>query len=53
MILWASLCPLGSLLLEELHKTLLWIVGFIALLCVGALLDPHLTVPGLPDDLIT
>ena len=53
VILWASLCPLGSLLLEELHKTLLWIVGFIALLCVGALLDPHLTAPGLPDDFIT
>lgn len=53
VILWAALCPLGSLLVEELHKTLLWIMGFIALLFVGALLDPHLTAPELPDDLIT
>jgi adenylate cyclase len=53
VILWAALCPLASLLLEELPKTLLWLVGFIALLIAGALLDPHLTTPGLPDDLIT
>ncbi|MBV9599256.1 MAG: adenylate/guanylate cyclase domain-containing protein [Chloroflexi bacterium] len=53
VILWASLCPLGSLLLEELHKTLLWIAGFITLLCVGALLDPHLRAPQLSDDFIT
>ena len=53
VILWAALCPLASLLLEELRKTLLWILGFIALLIVGAVLDPHLTAPGLPDTLIT
>ncbi len=53
VILWAALCPLGSLLLEELHKTLLWIAGFIALLCVGALLDPHLRAPMLSDEFTT
>jgi adenylate cyclase len=53
VILWAALCPLGSLLLEDLYKTLLWIVGFLALLVVGGVLDPHLTAPGLPDVLIT
>ena len=32
---------------------MVWIVGFIALLVVGGVLDPHLTAPGLPDALIT
>ena len=53
VILWAALCPLGSLLLEELRKTLLWIVGFLALLFAGALLDPLLTMPRLPDGVVT
>ena len=42
VILWAALCPLGSLLVEELRKTLLWIVGFVALLVIGALVEPYL-----------
>jgi len=49
VIIWAALCPLGALLLEELRRTLLWIVGFIALLVVTALLQPHLTPAHLPD----
>jgi guanylate cyclase len=53
VILWAALCPLGSLLVEELRKTLLWIVGFVVLLVIGALLEPYLVPPGLPDDLVT
>ena len=42
VIVWAALCPLGSLLLEEPRRTLLWIVGFVALLPITALLQPHL-----------
>lgn len=38
VILWAALAPLGSLLLEELRYTIGWIVGFVALLVVGAAL---------------
>jgi len=53
VVLWAALCPLGSLLVEELRKTLLWIVGFVVLLVIGALLEPYLVPPGLPDDLVT
>ena len=53
VILWAALCPLGSLLVEELRKTLLWIVGFVVLLVIGALLEPYLVPPGLPDELVT
>jgi adenylate cyclase len=48
VIIWAALCPLGSLLLEELRRTLLWIVGFVALLVVTALLQPHLAPAHLP-----
>src|SRR5262249_5918507 len=53
VVLWAALCPLGSLLLEELRKTLLWIVGFIVLLVASAFLEPRLTAPGLPETLVT
>ena len=30
VIVWAALCPLGSLLLEDAPDRLLWIVGFVA-----------------------
>lgn len=40
VIVWAALCPLGSLLLEEPRRTLLWIVGFVALLVVRATAAP-------------
>jgi adenylate cyclase len=53
VILWAALCPLGSLLVEELRKTLLWIAGFVVLLVIGALVEPYLPPPGLPDTLVT
>ncbi|BBZ12325.1 adenylate/guanylate cyclase domain-containing protein [Mycobacterium branderi] len=53
VIIWAALCPLGSLLLEELRRTVLWIVGFVALLVVTAALQPHLTPADLPDAFVT
>ena len=53
VVLWAALCPLASLLVEELRKTLLWIVGFVVLLVIGALVEPHLAAAGLPDELVT
>jgi adenylate cyclase len=53
VIIWAALCPLGSLLLEELSRTLLWIVGFLTVLVVTALLQPHLRPADLPDAFVT
>jgi adenylate cyclase len=53
VIVWAALCPLGSLLLEEPRRTLRWIVGFVALLPITALLQPHLTPTHLPDTFVT
>jgi adenylate cyclase len=53
VIIWAALCPLGSLLLEEPRRTLVWIVGFVALLVVTALLQPHLAQARLPDAFVT
>ena len=53
VIIWAALCPLGSLLLEEPKRTLFWIVGFVALLLATALLQPHLTPTHLPDAFVT
>jgi adenylate cyclase len=53
VIIWAALCPLGSLLLEEPKRTLFWIVGFVGLLVVTALLQPHLTPTHLPDAFVT
>jgi guanylate cyclase len=53
VIIWAALCPLGSLLLEEPRRTLLWIVGFVALLAATALLQPHLAPAKLPEAFVT
>lgn len=53
VIVWAALCPLGSLLLEDISRTLFWIVGFVALLIATALLQPHLPPVGLPDAFVT
>lgn len=53
VIIWAALCPLGSLLLEEPKRTLFWIVGFVALLPITAALQPHLTPAHLPDAVVT
>ncbi len=53
VVIWAALCPLGSLLLEELRRTLVWIVGFVALLVVTAAVQPHLTPADLPDTFVT
>ncbi len=53
MIIWAALCPLGSLLLEDLRRTLFWIVGFVVLLIMSALLQPYLVPADLPEAFVT
>jgi adenylate cyclase len=53
VVIWAALCPLGSLLLEDLRRTLFWIVGFVVLLIVSAVLQPYLVPAGLPQAFVT
>jgi adenylate cyclase len=53
VITWAALCPIGALLLDELRRTLFWIVGFVALLIATAVLQPYLVPADLPDAFIT
>jgi lysylphosphatidylglycerol synthetase-like protein (DUF2156 family) len=53
VIIWAALCPLISLLVEALRRTLHWIVGFVLLLIINAFLQPHLRPVELPEALIT
>jgi len=53
VIIWAALCPLGSLLLEELRRTFFWIVGFVVLLIVSAFLQPYLVSAALPEAFVT
>ena len=53
VIIWSALCPLGSLLLEDLRRTLLWIVGFVVLLIASALLQPYLVPADLPETFVT
>jgi guanylate cyclase len=53
VIIWAALCPLGSLLLEDIRRTLLWILGFVALLVLTALLQPYLVPAELPEAFVT
>jgi adenylate cyclase len=49
----SALCPLVSLLVEDLRQTVLWIVGFVLLLIVSATLEPSLKVPELPQAFVT
>jgi adenylate cyclase len=53
VIIWAALCPLVSLLIEELRQTILWIVGFVLLLVVTAILQPRLSPHNLPEGFVT
>lgn len=53
VIIWAALCPLVSLLVEDLRQTVLWIVGFVLLLVASAILQPYLTPIGLPEAFVT
>ena len=52
VVLWAALSPLGALLIEDLRGTLFWIAGFIALLIIGAILEPYLPQANLPQAFI-
>ena len=53
VIIWAALCPLISLLVEDLRETVLWIVGFLLLLAATAVMQPYLTPIRLPDAFVT
>jgi guanylate cyclase len=53
VIIWAALCPLGAIILEDLQRTLFWLIGFVALLIVSALLQPYLNPAPLPDAFVT
>ena len=48
----AALSPLGALLLDDLRRTLFWIAGFVALLIIGAIIEPNLSRPDLPETFI-
>jgi guanylate cyclase len=49
VIIWAALAPLAALLFEDLHRTLAWLLGFIALLIVSVAIQPYLRAPDLPE----
>jgi adenylate cyclase len=53
VIIWAALCPLGSLLIGDLRQTLFWILGFLFLLIVSAFLQPYLPPFDLPEQFVT
>jgi adenylate cyclase len=49
VIIWAALAPLAALLFEDLHRTLAWLLGFMALLIVSVVIQPYLRAPDLPE----
>ena len=53
VIIWSALCPLAALLLDDLRRTIGWIVGFVALLVLSAILQPYLTPAPLSETFIT
>jgi guanylate cyclase len=52
VILWAALCPIGALLVDDLRRTLIWILAFVGLLIVTAVLQPYLVSPDLPETFV-
>jgi adenylate cyclase len=53
VIIWAALCPLTALLLEDPRQAVCWILGFVGLLIVSAILQPFLVPIGLPETFVT
>ena len=53
MIIWAALCPLGAIILEDLRRTFYWLLGFMALLIVSAIVQPYLSPVALPEAFVT
>jgi guanylate cyclase len=53
VIMWAALCPVVSLLVEDLRQTMLWIVGFVLLLIASAILEPSLQPAAVPEAFVT
>jgi adenylate cyclase len=53
VIIWAALCPLAALLLEDLRRTVFWIAGFVFLLIVSATVQPYLVPIGWPETFVT
>jgi adenylate cyclase len=53
VIIWAALCPLAALLFEDSRRTVFWILGFVWLLIVSAILQPFLVPVGLPETFVT
>lgn len=53
VIIWAALCPLGAIILEDLQRTLFWLIGFVALLILSAFIQPYLNPAPLPDEFVT
>lgn len=53
VIIWAALCPLGALLLEDIARTLFWLLGFVLLLPATAMLQPYLAPAALSETFIT
>lgn len=53
VIIWAALCPLCSLLFEDLRSTSFWILGFVVLLILTAAVQPYLSQVDLPESFVT
>ena len=53
VIIWAGLCPLAALLVDDLRRTLLWIMGFVVLLVISGIVQPDLSPAGLPETFVT
>jgi guanylate cyclase len=53
VIIWAALCPLGAIILEDLQRTLFWLLGFIALLLASAVVQPYLQPVELKEAFVT
>jgi guanylate cyclase len=53
VIIWAALCPLGAVILEDLRRTFFWLLAFTGLLVASAIAQPYLTPVELSETFVT
>jgi adenylate cyclase len=53
VVIWSTLAPLTALMIDEPRRAIYWLLAFLGLLAVSALVQPYLTTAPLPEPLTT
>jgi adenylate cyclase len=53
VVIWSALAPLTALMLGELRRAAVWLLGFLGLLIASGLIQPYLATGPIPEPLTT